>query len=58
MLEQKSIAVVIPAHDEEKLIGATISGVPGFVDRIIVVDDRSATARPRSWKRSTIPASS
>jgi glycosyltransferase involved in cell wall biosynthesis len=41
MLEQKSIAVVIPAHDEEKLIGATISGVPSFVDRIIVVDDRS-----------------
>ena len=42
MLEQKSIAVVIPAHDEEKLIGETISGVPGFVDRIIVVDDRSS----------------
>ena len=41
MLEDKSVAVVIPAHDEEKLIGATISGVPGFVDRIIVVDDRS-----------------
>ena len=42
MLEDKSIAVVIPAHDEEKLIGATISGVPAFVDRIIVVDDRSS----------------
>ena len=28
MLENKSVAVVIPAHDEEKLIGATISGVP------------------------------
>ena len=41
MLEQKSIAVVIPAHDEEKLIGETISGVPAFVDRIIVVDDGS-----------------
>jgi len=41
MLENKSVAVVIPAHDEEKLIGATISGVPGFVDRIFVVDDRS-----------------
>ena len=42
MLENKSVAVVIPAHDEEKLIGATISGVPGFVDRIVVVDDRSS----------------
>ncbi len=41
MLENKTVAVVIPAHDEEKLIGATISGVPGFVDRIVVVDDRS-----------------
>jgi glycosyltransferase involved in cell wall biosynthesis len=42
MLEEKSIAVVIPAHDEEKLIGETISGIPGFVDRIVVVDDRSS----------------
>jgi len=41
MLDDKSVAVVIPAHDEEKLIGATISGVPDFVDRIVVVDDRS-----------------
>ncbi len=42
MLENKSVGVVIPAYDEEKLIGATISGVPGFVDRIVVVDDRSS----------------
>jgi glycosyltransferase involved in cell wall biosynthesis len=41
MLEGKSVAVVIPAFDEEKLIAATIAGVPGFVDRIVVVDDRS-----------------
>ena len=42
MLEDKTVAVVIPAHDEEKLIGATISGIPAFVDRILVVDDRSS----------------
>jgi glycosyltransferase involved in cell wall biosynthesis len=41
MLEGKSVAVVIPAFDEEKLIAATIAGVPVFVDRIVVVDDRS-----------------
>ena len=41
MFEGKSVAVVVPAHDEEKLISATIAGVPGFVDRIFVVDDRS-----------------
>jgi glycosyltransferase involved in cell wall biosynthesis len=46
VLEGKRVAVVIPAYDEEKLIGATIAGVPEFVDRIYVVDDcsRDATA--------------
>ncbi len=46
MFEGKSVAVVIPAYNEEKLIVATISGVPGFVDRIVVVDDRSTDATP------------
>jgi glycosyltransferase involved in cell wall biosynthesis len=41
MLEGKTVAVVIPAYNEEKLIAATIAGVPEFVDRIIVVDDQS-----------------
>jgi glycosyltransferase involved in cell wall biosynthesis len=41
VLEGKRVAVVIPAYNEEQLIAPTVSGVPEFVDRIYVVDDRS-----------------
>ena len=41
MLEGKRVAVVVPAHNEEKLIGETVGSMPAFVDRIYIVDDRS-----------------
>jgi glycosyltransferase involved in cell wall biosynthesis len=39
--EGRRVAVVVPAYNEEGLVGSTVSGIPAFVDNIIVVDDCS-----------------
>lgn len=44
MLEGKRVAVVVPAHDEEELIGTTLGSIPGFVDLVVVVNDGSRDA--------------
>ena len=41
MYAEKAIMVVVPAHNEEKLIGRVIETMPEYVDKIIVVDDCS-----------------
>ena len=41
MLNNKTVAVVIPAYNEENQILQVLESMPAFVDRIIVVDDCS-----------------
>jgi glycosyltransferase involved in cell wall biosynthesis len=42
MLNKKTVAVVIPAYNEEKQIEMVIETIPEFVDRIVVVNDCSS----------------
>ena len=41
MYRNKSIAVIVPAYNEEKLIGKVLRTIPPFVDHVVVVDDAS-----------------
>jgi glycosyltransferase involved in cell wall biosynthesis len=38
------LAVVVPAYNEADRIAATVSGIPAYVDEVIVVDDASQDA--------------
>ncbi|MCF6365173.1 MAG: glycosyltransferase family 2 protein [Bacteroidales bacterium] len=41
MINDKTVAVVVPAYNEETQIGIVIENMPNFVDRIIVINDCS-----------------
>ena len=45
------IAVVIPAHDECRLLPITLAGVPGYVDDVVVVDDASRDSTVETARR-------
>ena len=55
MLNGKTVAVVVPAYNEEKQISMVLDTMPFFVDRIIVVNDHSTdrTAEIVMEKRGT-----
>ena len=44
MYRDMCIAVVVPAHNEELLVGTVVTSAPAFVDHVIVVDDASIDA--------------
>ncbi len=44
MLNNKTVAVVVPAYNEEKQIRSVIETIPDFVDRVVIVDDCSKDA--------------
>lgn len=48
MFGGKKIAVVVPAHNEERLIEKAVGQIPEYVDRVIVVDDSSSDGTPRA----------
>ena len=41
MYKDKTICVVVPAYNEEKLIGSVLDAMPEYVDTVIVVNDGS-----------------
>ena len=41
MYRNRTLAVVMPAHNEELHIRAVIDGIPSYVDLVVVVDDAS-----------------
>jgi glycosyltransferase involved in cell wall biosynthesis len=51
--EDKSVAVVVPAYNEEGFVGEVIETVPEYVDTTFVIDDRSTDG---TWEEITTHA--
>jgi len=51
MYRDHTIAVVVPAYNEEPLVGRVIETMPDYVDRIVVVDDCSRDGTAEAVRR-------
>ena len=47
MFKKHTISAVVPAYNEELLIGKTLNSIPDYVDKIYVIDDGSVD---NTWK--------
>ena len=50
MYRDLRVAVVVPAHNEELLVGSVVTTAPELVDHVIVVDDASSDATSEAAK--------
>ncbi|MBU4486409.1 MAG: glycosyltransferase family 2 protein [Candidatus Delongbacteria bacterium] len=41
MYKEKNIAVIVPCYNEENQIKKVVSSMPDFVDKIVIIDDKS-----------------
>jgi glycosyltransferase involved in cell wall biosynthesis len=42
MYKEHTVCVVVPAYNEEELIGKVLETMPWYVDKVVVVDDKSS----------------
>jgi len=55
MWNGRRVAVVVPAHDEERLVARVIGRVPSWVDAVVVVDDASRDGTAEAARRTEEP---
>ncbi|MFH0925910.1 MAG: glycosyltransferase family 2 protein [bacterium] len=51
MYKNKSVCVVIPAYNEATQIGKVIETMPDYVDKLVIIDDKSKDETPEVVKR-------
>lgn len=51
MYYNKSVCVVVPAHNEERQISMVLEKMPDYVDKIVVVDDNSSDKTVETIRR-------